>query len=106
VGGQPASATAQGAAAAGAPVQPEAAQSISLKEITKKAALEAEKEVIQRVLTQTNWNRKKAAKILNISYKALLYKIKESGLVNSYASAPTAPAGSAAKPPPTNGLTD
>jgi two-component system response regulator AtoC len=61
---------------------PAVAQSISLKEITKKAALEAEKEIIHRVLTQTNWNRKKAAKILNISYKALLYKIKESGIVN------------------------
>ncbi len=59
-----------------------APQAISLKEITKKAALEAEKEIIFRVLNQTNWNRKKAAKILNISYKALLYKIKESGIVN------------------------
>jgi DNA-binding NtrC family response regulator len=28
----------------------------------------------------TNWNRKKAADKLNISYKALLYKIKETGL--------------------------
>ncbi|HEX7128362.1 MAG TPA: sigma-54 dependent transcriptional regulator [Thermodesulfobacteriota bacterium] len=62
--------------------RPAGPQAISLKEITKKAALEAEKEIIQRVLNQTNWNRKKAAKILNISYKALLYKIKESGIVN------------------------
>jgi len=51
-----------------------------LKEIGRRAALEAERETIQRVLFQTNWNRKKAAKILNISYKTLLQKIKECGL--------------------------
>jgi two-component system response regulator AtoC len=68
--------------AADGQARPAGPQAISLKEITKKAALEAEKEIIQRVLNQTNWNRKKAAKILNISYKALLYKIKESGIVN------------------------
>jgi two-component system, NtrC family, response regulator AtoC len=74
-----------------------ASQTISLKEITKKAALEAEKEIIHRVLTQTNWNRKKAAKILNISYKALLYKIKESGIVNG----PNGASAPAPKPPAT-----
>ena len=36
-----------------------------------------EQELIRRVLDQTNWNRKKAAEILGISYKALLYKIKQ-----------------------------
>jgi two-component system response regulator AtoC len=51
-----------------------------LKEIGRRAALEAERETIRRVLQQTNWNRKKAAKILNISYKTLLQKIKECGL--------------------------
>ncbi len=76
---------------AAAPAAAAEPQSMSLKEITKKAALEAEKEVIHRVLTQTNWNRKKAAKMLNISYKALLYKIKECGIVNS-AATQTAPA--------------
>jgi len=39
-----------------------------------------ERELIQRVLQQTRWNRRKAAQILDISYKALLYKIKECGL--------------------------
>ncbi|NIS69850.1 MAG: sigma-54-dependent Fis family transcriptional regulator, partial [Proteobacteria bacterium] len=52
---------------------------ISLKEISRKAALQAEAEMISKTLEQTRWNRKKAAKILGISYKALLYKIKESG---------------------------
>ncbi|MEE8319963.1 MAG: sigma-54 dependent transcriptional regulator [bacterium] len=52
----------------------------SLKEIAKAAALEAEKEVIAKVLGKTRWNRKQAAKILDISYKTLLTKIKETGL--------------------------
>ena len=54
--------------------------SVSLKEIARSAAREAERELIQRMLTRTCWNRKEAAEILGISYKALLYKIKENGL--------------------------
>ena len=53
---------------------------ISLKEISRKAALEAEREVIAKTLEKTHWNRKMAARLLDISYKALLYKIKECGL--------------------------
>jgi two-component system, NtrC family, response regulator AtoC len=48
----------------------------SLLEIGRKAALLAEREAIERVLTQTKWNRRQAAKILKISYKALLNKLK------------------------------
>lgn len=51
-----------------------------LKEYTKKAAQEAEGNLIREVLRQTGWNRRKGARILKISYKALLYKIKELGL--------------------------
>jgi two-component system response regulator AtoC len=51
-----------------------------LKAISKRAARVAEKQVIERVLTQTRWNRKEAAQRLQISYKALLYKMKENGL--------------------------
>ena len=51
-----------------------------LKSISKRAARIAEKKVIERVLTQTRWNRKEAAERLQISYKALLYKMKENGL--------------------------
>ncbi len=47
-----------------------------LKELGKKAAEMAEKEAIQNVLQETRWNRKEAAKIPHVSYKALLYKIK------------------------------
>jgi two-component system response regulator AtoC len=48
----------------------------SLLEIGRKAAMDAEREAIERVLTQTRWNRRQAAKILKISYKALLNKLK------------------------------
>jgi two-component system response regulator AtoC len=55
-------------------------EAIDLKAISKQAARMAEKRVISRVLEQTRWNRKEAAERLKISYKALLYKMKESGL--------------------------
>jgi len=55
---------------------PVEAEGFHLKELGKKAAEMAEKEAIQNVLQETRWNRKEAAKILHISYKALLYKIK------------------------------
>ncbi len=53
---------------------------LDLKAISKRASQIAEKKVIERVLGQTRWNRKEAAERLQISYKALLYKMKESGL--------------------------
>ena len=56
------------------------AASVSLKDIARSAAREAERELILRMLTRTRWNRKEAAGHLGISYKALLYKIKENGL--------------------------
>jgi two-component system response regulator AtoC len=49
----------------------------NLKAVGKKAAEVAEKEVIQNTLQETHWNRKKAAKLLRVSYKALLYKIQK-----------------------------
>jgi transcriptional regulator with GAF, ATPase, and Fis domain len=52
----------------------------SLKEVHREAIAKAEAEVIRKALEMTNWNRKKAAGLLNISYKALLYKIKECGI--------------------------
>jgi DNA-binding NtrC family response regulator len=53
---------------------------VNLKRIARAAAQSAEKRVIERVLNRTRWNRKEAAEILQISYKALLYKMKEAGL--------------------------
>jgi DNA-binding NtrC family response regulator len=48
----------------------------SLLEIGRRAAMQAEREAIERVLNQTRWNRRQAAKILKVSYKALLNKLK------------------------------
>jgi two-component system, NtrC family, response regulator AtoC len=56
------------------------AATTSLKDIARKAAQIAEKEAILQALEQTQWNRVRAAKLLEISYRALLYKIKDSGL--------------------------
>ncbi|MCH2186973.1 helix-turn-helix domain-containing protein, partial [Myxococcota bacterium] len=53
---------------------------VDLKAISKRASQIAEKKVIEKVLSQTRWNRKEAAQRLQISYKALLYKMKENGL--------------------------
>ena len=52
----------------------------SLKDIARNAAREAERDLIYRTLQQTRWNRREAAEILGVSYKALLYKIKEADL--------------------------
>ena len=49
---------------------------LSLLEIGRRAAMRAEREAIERVLLETRWNRRQAAKILKISYKALLNKLK------------------------------
>ena len=48
--------------------------------ISRKAAQAAEREAILKALEETQWNRLRAAKLLNISYRALLYKIKDAGL--------------------------
>jgi two-component system, NtrC family, response regulator AtoC len=52
---------------------------VSLKEAARAASREAEKEIILRALTRTRWNRRRAAQDLQISYKALLYKLKQMG---------------------------
>jgi two-component system response regulator AtoC len=54
--------------------------SVHLKDVARKAALRAEREEILKMLAQTRWNRVRAAKLLNISYRSLLYKMKASGL--------------------------
>jgi two-component system response regulator AtoC len=52
---------------------------ISLKAASRAASREAEKELILNALTRTRWNRRRAAEELQISYKALLYKLKQIG---------------------------
>ena len=54
-----------------------------LKSLVRNVKDEAEVHAIRRALEQTNWNRKRAAADLNISYKALLYKIRQYGLDQS-----------------------
>jgi two-component system response regulator AtoC len=53
---------------------------ISLKKLTRQATRELERKVILKVLQANHWNRKQAARALSISYRALLYKIREAGL--------------------------
>ncbi|BDG06009.1 sigma-54-dependent transcriptional regulator [Anaeromyxobacter oryzae] len=53
-----------------------------LKDVARRAARIAEREAILRALMRTGWNKRKAAKRLQISYKALLYKIKDCGIVD------------------------
>src|SRR5579859_3339163 len=53
---------------------------ISLKKLTRQAVRELERKVILKVLQNHHWNRKQAARALNISYRALLYKIRDAGL--------------------------
>ncbi len=67
------------------PAMPES--EMSLKDIGKRAAMLAEREAILAMLQRTAWNKRKAASKLRISYKALLYKIKESGIIDPRASA-------------------
>src|ERR1700758_2321192 len=54
-----------------------------LKSLPRSAKDEAEGLAITRALEQTNWNRKQAAAILQISYKALLYKIRQYGIAEA-----------------------
>jgi two-component system response regulator AtoC len=54
-----------------------------LKSLARSAKDEAEAEAITRALNETNWNRKQAAALLKISYKALLYKIRQYGIAQS-----------------------
>jgi two-component system response regulator AtoC len=65
-------------AAAGVTAIPEA--EMGLKDIARRAAMAAEKAVIKEVLEKVRWNRAEAARLLKISYKAMLYKIRQVGL--------------------------
>jgi two-component system response regulator AtoC len=53
---------------------------ISLKKLTRQAVRELERKVILKVLQNCHWNRKQTARALSISYRALLYKIRDAGL--------------------------
>jgi two-component system response regulator AtoC len=56
------------------------ASPVSLKEITKAATRDLERQIILKVLEANGWSRRKTAKWLNISYRSLLYKLQDSQL--------------------------
>jgi two-component system response regulator AtoC len=53
---------------------------MSLKQISKRAILDLERQIILQVLQRNQWNRKRTAKMLGISYRSLFYKMRDSGL--------------------------
>jgi two-component system response regulator AtoC len=61
--------------------------SISLKQAAREASRKAERKIILESLERTHWNRKRSARELQISYKALLYKLKQLGLDDGIGSA-------------------
>lgn len=73
--------------------------SISLKRVTRDAVQVLERDIILKVLHTHHWNRKRAAKALNISYRALLYKIRQADLPSARAQtqAPDIPIGVSAQ---------
>jgi two-component system response regulator AtoC len=58
----------------------DSAGQVPLREVGRLVAQVAEKEAIDRVLQHTQWNRKRAARLLGVSYKTLLHKIRDCGL--------------------------
>ncbi len=73
------------------------AEDVPLKEVARRAARVAEREAILRALKRTGWNKRKAAKRLQVSYKALLYKIRGCGIVDPRDAAAE---GARLRPPP------
>lgn len=66
------------------PIEPEVVDlTTPLRVQTKRAVQDLESKIILSVLKAHNWNRRKTARSLDISYRTLLYKIKESGLPRS-----------------------
>jgi len=51
--------------------------------VTRRASRELERKIIFKVLQANRWNRKQAAGVLKISYRALLYKLKDAGVVSA-----------------------
>jgi two-component system response regulator AtoC len=60
--------------------------SAPILEQVRRAKHQAETEAILAALTSTHWNRKKAAMLLKIDYKALLYKMKKLGIESNVVS--------------------
>jgi two-component system response regulator AtoC len=57
-----------------------AGSGVDLQALAKSAAMRAERDAIEAALSRFQWNRRKAADYLNVSYKTLLNKIREAGI--------------------------
>ena len=53
---------------------------VLLKKVTQQAVRRLERQIILKVLQAHHWNRRRTAEVLKISYRALLYKIRDAGL--------------------------
>jgi two-component system response regulator AtoC len=62
------------------PIQIQIDEGTKLPALARQAALSAEREAIAQALDKFRWNRRKAAKLLGVSYKTLLNKMKECGI--------------------------
>ena len=65
---------------------PEREGQVHLKKVTRQAVRDLERKIILNVLEANQWNRKRTASALKISYRALLYKIRRAGLPRKHAS--------------------
>jgi two-component system response regulator AtoC len=66
--------------AAGLPIDIPRDESTSLKRVARKTAGEVERKIILAALEASGWNRKRTARVLSISYRALLYKLRALGV--------------------------
>jgi len=62
---------------------------VSLKQFSKEAVREREKTYILEALTANQWNRRKTAEALKISYRTLIYKIRDAGLITKRTQIPS-----------------
>jgi two-component system response regulator AtoC len=69
--------------------QGDSAEPMPLKKIAKEAIREMERNAIIEALRTNHWNRRKAAQELKISYRALIYKIRDAGLIVKRSATPT-----------------
>jgi two-component system, NtrC family, response regulator AtoC len=65
-------------------------RNVTLKRMAKDAIKEVERNVILEALRANQWNRRKTAQDLKISYRALIYKIQDAGLVSRRGSSKSA----------------
>ena len=79
---------------------------VPLKKMTQQATRRLERQIILKVLQSHHWNRRRAAEVLKISYRALLYKIRDAGLSPSRSSRDVRPATNAPAAPMQPPVTD